>query len=101
MLKHRYHRVVAAHCAAIRRTGHTEGQHDLNSAVGLFNSGHTSVYQFTDPGGMDGLVDRARPGIRTRVRQTRDASNQAARDRIHSATQTDQWDAVQGVVSLN
>ena len=45
--------------------------------------------QFTDPGGMDGLVDRGRSGNRTRARLIRSARNQTACDFIHSATQTD------------
>ena len=48
----------------------------------------THRYQFTDPGEMDGLVDRVRPWNRTRARHTHGARNQAARDSIHSATQT-------------
>ena len=41
------------------------------------------------PRGMDGLVDCARPGIRTQARQNPGARNQAARDRIHLTTLTD------------
>ena len=49
----------------------------------------THCYQFTDPGGMDGLVGRARPGNRTWASQTQGARNQAACDRINLAMQTD------------
>jgi hypothetical protein len=41
---------------------------------------YTNCYQFTDPWTMNGLVDCARPGVWTRVRQTRGAvKNDGAR----------------------
>ena len=48
----------------------------------------TDFYQFNYLRGMDGMVDRARPGNQTRACQTQCARNQSAVDHIHSATQT-------------
>ena len=53
------------------------------------NLSKINCYQFTDPEGMDGLVDHACPRIQTQACQTCGARNQAAHVHIHSATQTD------------
>jgi hypothetical protein len=60
----------------------------------IFNSGHslhTNCYQFTDPRGMDGLVDRVRSwGLNPRsVKLVCNDRSMTARDLAHLVTQTD------------
>ena len=73
----------------VLHTRHTEGQHDLHFAI--FNNGHPYVYSLLPiyRTWIEGLVDRARPGNRTRARQTHGARNQVVRDHgIHAVPQT-------------